>query len=403
MRTSLSLLALPIALFVACSDNAGPGSGSGAGGSNTGGFTSAGSMSGGASSSSGGTSSSNGGALSDPSSSGGTTPATSGGVAGAAGGHSGSAGAPSSGADGSSASSGASNLSGGNGGNGGDGGFAPNGGSSGASSGGGSGGGGGAGGGGDANGEGCTRELLKSAVAGYFKALAAHDPSTLPLADNVKFTENGKALKLGEEGLWKTAGAFKYAHSALDTETCSSASQAVVPDGTTDIPVALRLKFENQKIVEIETIAVRPGDYKVSGQNFASNTEALIASGGSVKWEEPVPADQRNTRAELTGWMNKYFRMFPRGVCNTISNCKRIENGGGSFGCDQGASCASGQPSANDAELDPRLILADVETGVGVGFTMFQGNTDMHMFKMYGGKVYGVSAVLGAAGSSGWD
>ncbi len=33
---------------------------------------------------------------------------------------------------------------------------------------------------------------------------------------------------------------------------------------------------------------------------------------------------------------------------------------------------------------------------------MFMGNTDMHMFKTYGGQVYGVSAILGAASSSGW-
>ncbi|WP_437586182.1 hypothetical protein [Sorangium sp. So ce1000] len=259
----------------------------------------------------------------------------------------------------------------------------------------------GTGGGGDSTA--CTRELLKSTIDAYFEALAAHDPSTLPLADSVKFTENGKALTLGQEGLWKTAGALKYAHSALDTETCSSASQAVVPDGSMDIPVALRLKLQGREITEIETIAVRPGDYKVSGQNFASNTGAIIASGDTVKWEEPVPESERNSRDELVGWMNKYYWMFPRGVCNTVSNCKRIENGGGSFTCSAGASCDPGQPGSGSPALNPRLIFADVETGIGVGFTMFMGNTDMHMFKMYGGQVYGVSAILGAASSSGWE
>ena len=101
--------------------------------------------------------------------------------------------------------------------------------------------------------------------------------------------------------------------------------------------------------------------------------------------------------------MDKYFRMFPRGVCNTTTDCKRIENGGGNFSCSAGASCASGSPSGSPA-MTPRIVFADVETGLGVGFTMFQNtDTDMHMFKMYGGKVYGVSAILGAAGSSGWD
>ena len=46
--------------------------------------------------------------------------------------------------------------------------------------------------------------------------------------------------------------------------------------------------------------------------------------------------------------------------------------------------------------MSPRILLANPETGIGVGMTMFMGNTDMHMFKMYGGQVYAVHAVLAA-------
>lgn len=255
--------------------------------------------------------------------------------------------------------------------------------------------GGGSGGGGSG---GCSRALLKATIDAYFKALALHVPTSLPLADNVKFTENGEAGKLGDTGLWKTAGALKYAHSALDTELCTSASQAVVPDGTTDVPVALRLKLQDQKLTEIETIVVRAGDYTA----VKASPTALAASNDVVKWEESVPADQRPKREELTGWMEKYFKQFPAGVCNTTSDCKRMENGGGSFVCSQGASCAtasSGQPV-----LNPRLVLADVEAGLGVGFTIFTGGyVDMHMFKMRGGKVYAVSAILANGTTSGWE
>jgi hypothetical protein len=219
----------------------------------------------------------------------------------------------------------------------------------------------------------------------------------------VKFTENAEVLELGEAGLWTTAGALKHAHSALDTMSCTSVSQAVVPDGSMDIPLMLRLKLEDQSITEIETIAVRPGDYQLSGQTYASDTNALIASADTVNWEESVPIDQRNSREEIAGWMEKYFRMFPNGVCNTTSSCIRIENGGGNFNCNAGASCSQAQPGPDDNEMTPRLILVDIERGLGVGFTMFMGNTDLHMFEMYGGQVYGVSAILGGASSSGWD
>jgi hypothetical protein len=241
---------------------------------------------------------------------------------------------------------------------------------------------------------------LKSTVDAYFTALAAHAPAMLPLADDVKFTENGKVAKLGETELWKNAGALKHAHSALDTETCQAASQAVVPDGAMDIPLALRIKLQNQKVTEVETIAVRPGDYTALGSPFPSNTAALAASAMTVKWEEPVAAAQRNTRAEIIGWIDKYFRMFPRGVCSTASSCKRIENGGGNFNCTLGASCASGQPGPSDNAMEPRALMADVETGVGVGFTMFMGNTDMHMIMLRGGEVRAVHTILSGADSS---
>jgi hypothetical protein len=239
-------------------------------------------------------------------------------------------------------------------------------------------------------------------IDAYYTALAAHNPSTLPLASNVKFTENGKEMTIGTAGLWTTAGMLKYKHSALDTVACMSVSQSVVPDGMTDIPVSLRLRLVNQQITEVETIAVRAGDYVVSGQAFASDTMALIASNATVMWEQPVPAGQANTRDELSAWMDKYYRSFPNGVCNTTSDCKRLENGGGSFNCMAGAMCTAGAPSGTPA-ITPRLILADEQTGIGVGFGMFFGNTDSHMFKMYGGQVHEVSAILGQATSSGWN
>jgi len=249
---------------------------------------------------------------------------------------------------------------------------------------------------------GCTRELLRGTITAYFTALAAHSSSTLPLASNVKFTENGKVMTLGQ-GLWMTAGAVKYSQSALDVEICTSATHAVVPEGNMDIPLALRLKLVDQQVTEIETIAVRPGDYKLSGAVQPTNTAMLISANSTIMWET-VPSGQRNTRAELTAWIDKYFRAFPMGVCNAVSSCRRLENGAGNFNCaggGAGGSCSSG-PLPNPPAMVPRVLIGDPETGIAVGMTMFMGNTDMHMIKMYGGQVYAVHAVLGGATSSGW-
>ena len=259
----------------------------------------------------------------------------------------------------------------------------------------------GSGGASSSGGADCSREFLKSTLTAYFAALAAHSTSGLPLADSVKVTENGKTITAGQDGLWKTAGMVKYYKSALDIDGCNTASEAVVPEGSTDLPVALRLKFVAQKITEIETIAVRAGDYKVSGSDYPSKPDAIIMSDATVMWETPVPAAMQNTTKEMNAWMNKYFKAFPAGVCNADASCKRLENGNSPGACSLGASCQAGDPTGD--VLKSHAIFSDPETGIGVGFDFFMGNADMHMFKMYGGKVYAVHAVLGSASSTGWD
>jgi len=372
---------------VACGDNAEPGDPPGSGGSLAGGQGGTAGVSGsatagqsGAGTSSGGTSGASGKGGSSGSS--GTSGAS--GAGGVSGANSGASGASGVGAAGSGGLSGSPT-----------GGVGGTPGMSGASGGGTA---GSSGSGGTGN-TACTRELLSDTTDAYFEALEAHDPSTLPLASNAKFTENGEELSIGEAGLWQTAGALVYKHTALDVDECSALSQAVVPDGSMDIPFALRLKLAGGEITEIETIAVRPGDYALA----ESDTDALAASENSVNWDDPVPEADRNTREEIIAWMDKYFRMFPAGVCDVTNACRRIENGGGDFACTAGAQCSADDPGPEDNELTPRLILADVETGIGIGFTMFQDTyTDMHMFKMFGGQVHGVSAVLGEADDSGW-
>lgn len=271
-------------------------------------------------------------------------------------------------------------------------------------------GGGGAGGsssggvGGGASGE-CTRALLDGLLDGYFKALAAGDPSTLPLSADVKFTENAKATAIGKTEFWMKAGETKYSQRALDTVACSAAAEAVIPEDGTDLPVALRIRVEGGQMTEIETIVVRPGDYKAS---FAvdSDPAAIIDIAEDIGWHDEVPQGERATREQLTSWIDKYFRAFPAGVCNVTSACRRLENGGGNFSCGAGASCSANTPA--NAVFDPRVIVVDEVRGIAAGFTIFDfqttGHLDMHMIKMSGGQVHAVHAILRETnGESGWD
>ncbi len=261
--------------------------------------------------------------------------------------------------------------------------------------------------GGTSNGE-CTRSLLDDTLDDYFSALSAGDPSTLPLAPDVKFTENAQETTIGSTDFWMNAGEAKYSQRALDTVECTAAAQAVIPEGTTDLPIGIRIKMDGTNITEVETIVVRQGDYTA---DFAvdNDPDAIIAIASDIGWHDVVPEDERATREELLAWVDKYFRMFPSGVCNVTSECKRLENGGGNYDCSGlGATCSSGDPGPDDAVFEPRLLLADVERGIAVGFTIFDymttGHLDMHMIKMAGGEVHAVQAILrDTGGESGWE
>jgi hypothetical protein len=265
--------------------------------------------------------------------------------------------------------------------------------------------GGSAGSGGTPSGE-CTRALLDGLLDQYFAALSAGDASGLPLAANVKFTENAEEAKLGETDFWMNAGDTKHSQRALDTEACSAAAQAVIPESGTDRPVGLRIKVAGGMMTEIETIVVRPGDYTASFA-VASDPAKIIAIAASIGWHDEVPTAERATRQQLTAWIDKYFRAFPSGVCNVTTACRRLENGGGDFSCGSGASCSASTP-ATGGTFEPRVTVVDEVRGIAAGFTIFDfqttGHLDMHMIKMSDGEVHAVHAILrDTAGESGWD
>jgi hypothetical protein len=263
---------------------------------------------------------------------------------------------------------------------------------------------GGASGSGGAPSSECTRALLDGLLDDYFAALSAGDPSTLPLATDVKFTENAQVSTVGMTPFWMNAGDTTYSQRALDTGACSVAAQAVIPENGVDLPVAIRIRVVGGQMTEIETIVVRPGDYTAS---FAvdSDPAAIVASDEEIGWEGEVPEAERATREQLSGWIDKYFRAFPAGVCNVSSSCRRLENGGGDFAC--AATCQAETPTTGGT-FEPRVIIVDEVRGIAAGLTVFDfqtdGHLDMHMMKMSGGEVHAVHAILrDTNGESGWD
>src|SRR5689334_19048799 len=63
----------------------------------------------------------------------------------------------------------------------------------------------------------CDERCLKGVMDAYLQALSKHDASSLPVAQSVRYTENGAELELGKDGLWVTFNAYgTYRHDVFD-------------------------------------------------------------------------------------------------------------------------------------------------------------------------------------------
>lgn len=167
----------------------------------------------------------------------------------------------------------------------------------------------------------CDRACLIGFIDQYRSALLAHDPSRLSMASDVRFTENTIPLPLGQ-GLWATASGFgNYEQYFADPTSGQVGFIGVVKE--TDIPaiLAVRLKIENRRVTEIETIVTRE-------PKGASAFEAI----GKPKalWDELLTPSERRSRQELAAIANSYFEAIVHSngsLAPFDKNCRRAENG----------------------------------------------------------------------------
>lgn len=279
----------------------------------------------------------------------------------------------------------------------------------------------------------CSREALRGLVDQYFEALAAHDPSGLPLAANVRATENGVEVAVGK-GIWATAGKALLRRVLVDTHRCGTHASAVLEEsfssatvgeanafsGTKPLPVegtvrpilfGVRLRVEGGRISEIESIIARE-------REFAFDAEGALAT-KEQDWEGLLPPEERSSRLAMVAAADDYFGMFaaaPEVRTPFASPCDRWENGmfatagGTALPGEDGKAAPMPAHDCSPKGLvisnhGPRRFLVDVEAGMVVAFVHFAGSLpDFHVFKMRNGKVERINAVVGRRSASmGWE
>jgi hypothetical protein len=244
----------------------------------------------------------------------------------------------------------------------------------------------------------CTREGLKSITDEYFSALEAHNPSSLPLAPNVRYTENGIEVPIGK-GVWETAVKTTFKRGMVDIQKCGTHTQAVIEEKDNPKPIlyGVRLKIEKEKISEIEAIVIR-------GEQVL-DVPAILAT-KDQDWEDILPPEQRSSRLAMMAAADDYFELFVKDKKRKVSDlaysgfCDRWENGAQTTkgGMNQDIPMprhdCSPEGFADMTETHgPRRFLVDEETGVVVAYVLFNNMwPDFHMFRMNNGRVVWIQA-----------
>lgn len=234
----------------------------------------------------------------------------------------------------------------------------------------------------------------------YLAALAANDPSRVPLAPDVKFVENITRMKPGE-GLWRSASGGPTEFKILVPDPVAQAVGFIVMmEETVDgkkrpIQVGGRLQVVDGRITEAEHVVVH-SVRETSLKNLQKPRAALLAD---------VPEPYRDARARLMEIGRRYYDALDLNngrLAPFADDCVRFENGiqtsrnqipadaipgsspspFGTLGCE--AQLDTQMFAYIDTIDNVRMIAADEQTGLAIGFSHFRHSMRQKEFRTFG-------------------
>src|SRR5579863_402726 len=169
----------------------------------------------------------------------------------------------------------------------------------------------------------CDRACLYGFLDQYLAALKAKDPSRLPLAKGFKYSENNVMMKIGD-GVWGTVtGLGDYNLRMADPTNGAVGFYGVVDETNATSAFALRLKVQDGKIAEAETLIRR----SEGGGPFPSKPDLV----DKPVLNEILPPEARSPRDRMIALVDGYFNTLQLndGVLFTefADDCNRVENG----------------------------------------------------------------------------
>ncbi len=228
----------------------------------------------------------------------------------------------------------------------------------------------------------CDRACLIGITDQYLAALAAHDPSQVPLSRDIGFVENLKRMKPGE-GLWQhvTAGPTTFKIYIPDEDMQEAAWVGVLQVDGKPAEMALRLKVKDGKITEAEHLYAAANERAMA--NLKTPRPGLVSE---------IPASERLPHDELMRIGIQYYDALDDNDGSKMpfaADCERHENGIITAGPHAGpptnsndklppvAHDCAGQIDSNSFAYikfinDRRIVAADPVTGLAIGFSQFR-------------------------------
>jgi hypothetical protein len=177
------------------------------------------------------------------------------------------------------------------------------------------------------------RACLEGSIDKVLAAMIAHAPSQLMLARDVRYTENGVELRIGD-GMWRTLSARgQYNLYVSDTEAGQAGLYGTVSENGRMDYLALRVRVSEALISEIEAIVVRPSSMMGAPDQPPppSTGEILNQKQPRPQLSQTVPPAQRMSRERLIEVANSYFtglaNQTGRFTAPFAPTCERWENG----------------------------------------------------------------------------
>jgi hypothetical protein len=167
----------------------------------------------------------------------------------------------------------------------------------------------------------CDRACLTDLMDRWLAALPAHSAAGLPIAHDIRFTEQAAAIPVGD-GLFisATEGPTSFKIIAADPVSGQVGAIAVIKQWGKPVMLSARLKVVDGQIVEAEHV-VADNLRDSSLANLQTPRPALL---------EDVPAAERTPRAEMAAAANAYFDAVEQddgAIAPFADDCTRHENG----------------------------------------------------------------------------